>query len=146
MQRNGPEPRDDVDRLFARMQSVAPPADLKQRILRSLPTTLPASPAQARPTPRPHLSARQWQWGTAIAGVLLLIMSVRLGTLMDDSGALSVLGQMGSNFGDFLSAPGDYLVPLAAELPWLDLIIALAALVAFWVGSSASVDRARGKR
>ena len=143
MQHGTPEPRDDVDRVFARLQAINPPPDLTRRIMRSLPATLPVA---TRPTTQPRISARQWQWVATGAGIVLLIMSVRLGSLLDASGALGVLGAIFGGFGDFLSAPGDYLVPLAAELPWFDIILALLALIVFWVSSSASVDRARGKR
>ena len=137
-----PEPRDDVDRLFARLRSAEPPPDLTARIMRALPAASPAPP-RAAPVPAPTTTRRRWDWVTAIAGMVLLLMSLRLGSLLDDSGALTVLGQIFSDFGGFLSAPGDYLAPLAAELPWLDLIVALIALVVFWVGSSATVDQRR---
>ena len=147
MQRGTPEPRDNVDRVFARLQSINPPPDLTQRIMRSLPATLPvATAAQAKPVVSPRVSARQWQWVATGAGIILLLMSIHLGTLLDDSGALSVLGVIFGGFGDFLSAPGDYLSPLAAELPWFDIILAVLALIVFWVSSSASVDRSHGKQ
>jgi hypothetical protein len=136
------EPRDDVDRLFARLQSVAPPPDLKASIMRALPAQAPAAPQRvaAPPVTAKAPAARPpWRWIAAGAGLVLLLMSLRLGTLLDDSGALSVLGLITSNFGDFLGAPGDYLAPLAAELPWLDIFVALAALVTFWYSSSALI-------
>lgn len=144
MQRNQPEARDDVDRLFARLHSVAPPPDLKARVLRALLAELPRPQAAPTPVAAPPARAIPWRWIAVGAGVVLLFMSLRLGTLLDDSGALSVIGAIFGNFGDFLSSPGDYLTPLAEELPWFDLTVALVALVAFWVSSSASVDQARG--
>ena len=136
---DAPEPRDDVDRLFARLRPVAPPPGLTARIMDALPSPLPAAPARVAPTLAPA-ARRPWGWLAAGAGVVLLLMSLRLGTLLDDSGALVVLGQIFGNFGDFLSAPGDYLGPLASELPWLDLTVAFIALVTFWLSSSAIVD------
>ncbi len=132
-----PEPRDDVDRLFARLHAVAPPPDLAARVMRALPGPAPLAPTRVvAPSPAPR---RRWGWVTAGAGIILLLMSMRLGTLLGDSGALDVLGQIVANFGDFLGAPGDYLAPLASELPWLDLTVAVAALVTFWLSSSATV-------
>ncbi len=147
--RGSSDERDDVDRLFARLQSVAPPADLKANILRALPTGVPAQPPmQAAPTGQTGAAANAipWRWIALGAGVVLACMSLRLGSLLDDSGAFSVLSQIFSDFGSFMAAPGDYLTPLASELPWFDIIIALAALVTFWVSSSASVDQAQGSR
>jgi hypothetical protein len=131
---------DEVDRLFGRLRSVAPPPDLTARILRALPTEPPAVATPRAVTISSPTMRHRWGWVTAVAGVVLLVMSLRLGTLLDDSGALGVLGQIFSDFGSFMSAPGDYLAPLASELPWLDLLVALGALVVFFVGSSASVD------
>lgn len=147
MQRRPPDPRDDVDRLFARLHHVEPPADLTRRIMRALPSQVPvATAAPAPPVAQPRLSDRQWQGVAGIATVFLLIMSVRLGMLLEDSGAFSIFGDMFSNFGDFVSAPGDYLTPLMAELPWFDISLGVLALVVFWVSSSTSVERLRGKR
>lgn len=149
MQRNAPEPRDDVDRLFARLHAVAPPPDLTARIMRALPAEVPrAQPAPVRaPVPSaPAARGLPWRGITVAAGLVLAIMSVRLGLLLDDSGALSVIGQIFSDFGSFISAPGDYLAPLLAELPWFDLIVALLALTLFWFGSAASIDQARDHR
>ncbi|MBA3826213.1 MAG: hypothetical protein H0X24_20225 [Ktedonobacterales bacterium] len=136
---NTPEPRDDVDHLFARLHSVAPPPDLTARIMGALPGPLPAAPARVAPA-APPAARRPWGWVTAGAGLVLLVMSLRLGTLLDDSGALAVLGQIFADFSDFLGDPGDYLAPLASELPWLDLSVAVAALALFWFSSSAIID------
>jgi hypothetical protein len=143
MQHNQHEARDDVDRLFARLQSVAPPPNLKARVLQALPAELPRPQAAPVPVTAPPARAIPWRWIAVGAGVVLLIMSLRLGALLDDSGALSVISEIFSDFGAFLSAPGDYLMPLTEELPWFDIIVTLVALVTFWVSSSASVDQSR---
>lgn len=129
-------PPDEIDRLFTRLRPASPPRDLAARVLRALPAEAPAAVA----APRPAVNRRVWQWVAAIAGVVLFLMSLRVGSLLEDSGALGVLG---SAIGDsaFWSAPGDYLATLGDALPWLDLSVALAALVAFWVSSSALVSR-----
>lgn len=126
---------DDVDRVFARLRPIAPPPMLAQRILASLPAEVPAPVARAGPVTG-RIPRRTWQWVVAAATLVLVIMSLRLGTLLDDSGALAVLGAIAQDFGSFLSAPGDYLTPLIAELPWFDLSITLGALIAFWVSST----------
>lgn len=143
MHPNTPEPRDDVDRLFARLHAVAPPPDLTARIMRALPAEVPrAQPAPGAPAAR----TLPWRGITVAAGLVLAIMSVRLGLLLDDSGVLSVIGQIFGDFGSFISAPGDYLAPLLVELPWFDLIVTLLALALFWFGSSASIDQTRERR
>jgi hypothetical protein len=147
MQQNTPESPDDVDRLFARLHAVAPPADLTARIMRALPAEVPrAQPAPDRAPAIPAWRALPWRGIAVVAGLVLAIMSVRLGLLLDDSGAISVLSQIFGDFGSFMSAPGDYLSPLAAELPWFDLIGAVLALALFWFSSAASVDQARERQ
>ena len=136
-----PEPRDDIDRLFARLQSVTPPANLTPRIMGALPDAVPATSVRVAAAPR-----RSWSGVAAVAGLVLLLMSLRLGILLDESGALGVLGQIGGDFGDFLSAPGDYLAPLASELPWFDMIIMVAALATFWLSSTATVSSGRQRQ
>jgi hypothetical protein len=147
--RDTSDERDDVDLLFARLHSVTPPADLTARILRSLPAELPVqafAPPMRSARPANSGSNIPWRWIALGAGVVLAIMSLRLGGLLDDSGASSVFAQIFSDFGGFLASPSDYLSPLMGELPWFDIIISLTALVTFWVSSSASVDQARGNR
>ncbi len=136
------EPPDDVDRLFARLRPLAPPPDLSQRIMRALPPT-PSLVPKFAPSPS---NERSWRWASVATAAFLLIMSLRIGILMDDSGALGVLGAIMQDFGTFLSSPGDYLNPLLGELPWVDIMLALAALTAFWVSSSASMDCWRARR
>jgi hypothetical protein len=129
------EPPDDVDRLFARLRPLAAPPDLAQRIMRALPEPAPVLAEE-----------RRWRWTSIATAAFLLIMSLRIGIVLDDSGALGVLGAILQDFGSFLSSPGDYLNPLLAELPWIDMFLAFAALVIFWVSSSASMDRWRARR
>src|SRR5215469_5594793 len=102
------EPRDDIDRLFARLEKVDPPPDLAQRVMRSLPTHAPASPqlAPQRVAPQQQRGWSQWphhQWAAAIAGVLFVVMSVWLGSALNDSGSLSLLGDAFGDTGTFWS-------------------------------------------
>lgn len=139
------DPGDDIDRVFARLRPVAPPPLLAQRILAALPAEVPAPVASGVPVAA-RIGRRTWQWMATAATLVLLVMSLRLGSLLDDSGALSVLGAIMQDFGAFLSAPGDYLTPLVAELPWVDLIITVVALVVFWISSTSLWDRRATQR
>jgi hypothetical protein len=137
------EPRDDVDRLFARMEKVDPPPDLTQRIMRSLPAQVPAAQPQRVAQPRLGGQPRQrgWQWAAAIAGVIFVVMSVWLGNALNDSGSLSLLGDAFGDTGTFWNAPGAFFAAFFESLPWLEVIVTLMMFAAFWYSSAAAVDR-----
>ncbi len=133
-------PQDEIDRLFARLTPVKPPAELSSRILAALPKIAPVPISVPR---KRRISAQAWRWISVIAAILLIVMSLRLGTQLEESGALNVLGDAFGDLGSFMSAPGDYLSALFSAIPWFDLIVTLLALAVFWIGSSTLVDDTR---
>ncbi len=141
------EPRDDVDRLFARLEKVDPPPDLAQRIMRALPAQVPVPPqvqmarrpVGAQPIARPQ--QRRWQWAAAVAGVLFAVMSLWLGNALNDSGTLSLLGDAFGDAGTFWSAPGAFFAAFFESLPWFEVIATLLLFATFWYCSATLVDR-----
>jgi hypothetical protein len=146
--RDGDRP-DDVDRVFARLRSVPPPPDLTARILRALPAKMPSAPARQAQPVRARRDGAIWSWASLGTIVIFVALCVSLGGALEDSGSLSMLGEIFGNFGDFFGDPGGYLQALVLSLPPLgviEIVLALAALGAFWWTSSLAVDRASRTR
>jgi hypothetical protein len=112
---------DDVDRLFARLESPAPPPDLALRIL-------------ARTSRRARVRWGLWV-GLAVsvglvAAVLAAVSGYLTGQELVRSGALDLL-RLALEDGELVStAPGDYLLVLVETLPWGGLLATLACVVA----------------
>lgn len=148
MQQNG-EPQDDVDRLFGRLRTVEPPVDLTQRIMRALPAEPLPAPV-ATPVRAPAASRREntglWRWVAIAAGLALVLMSLHLGSSLDDSGALGVLGEATGDSQIFWSAPGEFFITFLEAVPWFDVIVTSAIFAVFWGSSSRAVDRVARNR
>jgi hypothetical protein len=97
------EPLDDVDRLFLRIEPLAPPADFGARVA-GLTT---AGPSAARP--------RRWLWWAfdAVATAVLLALSISFGMALYEAGTVDVLALMLE-----VGAVGDALDALVETLPW----------------------------
>jgi len=115
------EPPDDVDRLFARLEPIAPPTDLAPRIL-------------ARTSG--HARMRWWLWVTLavgaglIAALLAAVSGYLTGQEFVQSGAYELL-RLGLEDGELVTtAPGDYLLAVGEAIPWGGLVATLACVAA----------------
>src|SRR5690242_2065337 len=102
----GPEPVDDLDRLFARMHPVNPPRDLVARAM---------AEAKAR-------EARRRLWIT-IPGYLALLVAVlaisyAFGRALATTGAGDLVSLAVLDPGTFASAPADYALALVDTISW----------------------------
>ena len=107
--------RDDVDRLFARLESLPAPRSLVANVL--LATRL------QRP-----LTIRTLIWAGAevVALVALALIAFAAGQAMVGGGALALLAAAFTNADVVFVAPADVLLAIAEAIPWIELL-ALAA-------------------
>lgn len=120
-----PEPLDDLDRLFARLQAVNPPPDLVAR-------------AMAEATVR---EARRRLWITIPGYVLLLVavlaISYAFGRALATTGAGDLVSLAVLDPGAFASAPADYALALADTISWGLVAALLVVFVALgWCARS----------
>ncbi|HEV8634107.1 MAG TPA: hypothetical protein VG370_07695 [Chloroflexota bacterium] len=108
MSRPAPDdaPLDDVDRLFLKIEPLAPPADFAARVA-----------AQIYPAPEAAGRRRLLWWAVdALALLALLALSVSFGMALHDSGSVDILAVMLE-----VGAVGDVVEALLESLPWLQL-------------------------
>src|SRR4051794_38498948 len=102
---------DDVDRLYARLETIAPPADFMQRV---------AAATYAAPGPV-STRWRLWLLLDAAALVLLAALSVSFGIALHETGALDLVALLVLDSArDELGAIVEALV---GTLPWLQLVL-----------------------
>ncbi len=136
---------DDIDQLFARLPTVEPPASLKRNVLSSLSAPYIASSA-AKPAARRKifvqglLTPRGWQWLAIMTGIIFFAGSIWLGSSLDSSGFLSLLGEISGNLGSLGSSSYDYGSALFGAAPWAELAVTLVSLVLFMMASSITID------
>jgi hypothetical protein len=122
--------RDDIDRLFARLDRVPVPADLTARVLAQT-----VAQTQARATVA-------WPWVVAGSGslVVLSMTGYLLGANLAASDGLDVLGALLGDFGLLTTAPGDVVAALSEVIPWGLVALAggNAALLIWTVGHMVS--------
>lgn len=116
---NGPP--DDVDRLFARLEPVAPPSEAVLRVL-------------ARTSHRERARWGLWVALSVGVGLLVALLAAVSGYLTGQelvrSGAYDLL-QIAVENGEFVAAaPGDYLLALAEAVPWSGLLATTACVLA----------------
>lgn len=133
--------QDDIDRLFARLPMVEPPADLAQRVLLSLPES-PVMAAPAKSMHIKHQASHVHRWIAIAAAVVFFIMSIQLGTALDSSGAFSLVGEALSN----ASTSNDYVSALLAAMPWVELLITLAAFAVFFIMTNRAISDTQPQR
>ncbi len=116
---------DDVDRLFARLETALVPADLTARVLRS-------TVGQPR-----LLSTIVWPWLLATVGGLVGLAGAGylLGAQLATSPGLDLVEALLDDGTLVASAPGDVLAALAGDVPWSLLLVGAACLVlVLWAG------------
>lgn len=103
---HGPEPLDDLDRLFARLQPLDPPRDLVARAM---------AEAKAR-------EARRRLWLTIPGYVALLLailaISYAFGRALATTGAGDLVSLAVLDPETFASAPGDFVLALVDSISW----------------------------
>jgi hypothetical protein len=118
--------RDDIDRLFARLDRAAVPEDLTARVLAH---TVGQTQARAILT---------WPWLVAGLGSLALLSMTGylLGANLAASDGLDVLGALLGDVGLLTTAPGDVVAALNEVMPWGLVALAgcSAALLIWTVG------------
>src|SRR5262249_3720431 len=116
---------DDVDRLFARLETAPVPAELTARVLSS-------TVGQPRP-----LSTIVWPWLLATVGGLVGLAGAGylLGAQLATSPGLDLVEALFDDTTLVASAPGDVLAALSVEVPWSLLLVAAACLaLVLWAG------------
>lgn len=130
----GGTPPDDLDRLFGRLASPAPPADLIPKILAR---TIETSPVYV--TAR-RLRAALWTfYGVTLA--LVLVCAILLGQALHASGTLDYLTFAIQDFDLAQRSPGLFLGAFAEHMPWLHLLLLTGALGAWFVTTVALLRR-----
>jgi hypothetical protein len=112
---------DDVDRLFARLEPIEPPADLLGRVAAATRALEPAS----APAGRRGL----WLALDAAAIGLLALVSLWLGMELQETGALDLIGLLLVDTGAMGEGLGLLLEALLQALPWPQLALLGANLV-----------------
>jgi len=113
---------DDVDRLFARLEPIEPPADLLGRVAAATRALEPARPPSGR--------RGLWLALDAAAIVLLALVSLSLGMELQETGALDMIGLLLVDTGAMGEGLAALLEALLQALPWPQLALLGANLVA----------------
>jgi hypothetical protein len=128
-------PPDDLDRLFARLASPAPPADLVPRILARTVETAPAFVAA-----RQRLRTALWVlYGVTLA--LVLVCAIMLGQALHASGTLDYLTFAMQDSDLARQSPGLFWSAFVEHMPWLHLLALVGALIAWSVTTIALLRR-----
>jgi hypothetical protein len=128
-------PPDDLDRLFARLESSAPPAGLVSRILAQTVETAPGVVAA-----RQRIRIALW----AVYGVtlsLVLLCAVLFGQALHATGTLEYLTFAIQDSDLARQSPGLFWGAVMEHMPWLHLSLLVGALVAWLVTAVALLRR-----
>ena len=128
-------PPDDLDRLFGRLASPAPPADLVPKILARTVETSPVFVAE-----RLRLRTALWAlYGVTLA--LVLICAITLGQALHASGTLDYLAFALQDSDLARQSPGLFWNAFAEHMPWLHLLVLAGALTTWLVTTVALLRR-----
>ncbi len=128
-------PPDDLDRLFARLASPTPPAHLVPQILARTVETAPTAVAM-----RARARTALWvSYGVTLS--LVLICAVMLGQALHATGTLDYLTFAWRDFDLARQSPGLFWNAFTEHMPWLHLLVLVAALVAWLVTTIALLRR-----
>ncbi len=137
---------DDIDQLFVRLPKVDPPKSLKNNVLSSLSAPyISQAPAKSAAVSRKIflqgiLSPSGWQRLAIITGFVFFAGSIWLGSALDSSGFLSLLGEISGNLGSLGNSSYDYGSALLGVAPWGELAVTFISLILFMMASSISID------
>lgn len=122
---------DDVDRLFARLDTVDVPPGLTEHVLAR--TVRRASPQRSQPL---------WPWVLLTVACLaaLVAFGYATGAALASGDGLSVVDAARMDGALVLSAPGDFLAVLVNSLPWALVVVAgVCAAALTWAASQVAV-------
>jgi len=129
-------PPDDLDHLFARLESPTPPAYLIPQILARTVETSPAAVAV-----RARVRIALWvAYGVTLS--LVLLCAVMLGQALHATGTLDYLTFAWHDFDLARQSPGLFWNAFMEHMPWLHLVALVAALVA-WLVTTVTLLRGR---
>lgn len=129
-------PPDDLDRLFARLASPNPPANLTARILARTVETAPAAIAARR-----RVRVALWAaYGVSLS--LVLLLAVMLGQALHASGTLDYLSFALQDFDLARQSPGLFGSAVVEHMPCWNLLSLVGALVA-WLVTTVALLRHR---
>jgi hypothetical protein len=128
-------PPDDLDRLFARLTSPAPPDDLVPRILARTIETAPAVVAA-----RQRIRVVLWMlYGATLA--LVLVCAIMLGQALHATGTLDYVTFAIQDSDLVRQSPGLFWSAFVEHMPWLHLLALVGALAAWSVTTVALLRR-----
>ena len=128
-------PPDDLDRLFARLASPTPPADLIPQILVQTVATSPAAVAA-----RERMRTVLWiSYGVTLS--LVLVCAVLLGQALHATGILDYLAFALHDSDLARQSPGLFWSAFTEHLPWMHLLLLALALTAWLVTTVALLRR-----
>jgi hypothetical protein len=127
---------DDLDRLFARLESPAPPSTLIPTILAQ---TVESTPA--RVAARQRLRTVLWA-AYCCSLVLVAVFAVSLGQALHASGSLDYLGFALQDRDLARQSPGLFWGAFTEHMPWLNLV-PLALALAIWLVTTVALLRRR---
>ncbi|HEY8292310.1 MAG TPA: hypothetical protein VIG44_07475 [Thermomicrobiales bacterium] len=128
-------PPDDLDRLFARLASPTPPADLIPQILARTVATTPAAVAV-----RERVRIALWvSYGVTLS--LVLVCAVLLGQALHATGTLDYLAFALHDSDLARQSPGLFWSAFTEHLPWMHLLLLALALTAWLVTTVALLRR-----
>ncbi len=126
---------DDLDRLFGRLASPKPPADLIPNILARTVATSPAAVVA-----RERVRMALWvAYGMTLS--LVLVCAVLFGQALHATGTLDYLTFVWHDFDLARQSPGLFTSALAEHMPWFHLLFLAAALAAWSVTTIALLRR-----
>jgi len=128
-------PPDDLDRLFARIVSPAPPANLISNILAQTIATAPAAVIA-----RERVRMALWvAYGVTLS--LVLVCAVLLGQALHATGTLDYLAFAWHDFDLARQSPSLFGSALVEHMPWFHLFLLVGALAAWSVTTIALLRR-----
>jgi hypothetical protein len=128
---------DDVDRLYAHLAPIEPPADFVRRV---------ATATYAAQTPAP-IRRRLWLLLDAAALLVLAALSVSLGIALRETGALDLIELLVLDLDSAREGFGAIVEALLGTLPWLQVLLLLVNVGAVALLSRLALgERARSVR
>lgn len=133
--------QDDIDRIFARLEHLEPPADFVSRVMARIDAAAEAVERQTI-----------WRRGLVYAGayvatlVALAILAYSAGVKMAHNGTSTLIGTLVKHVEVFAYAPDAYLRAILASIPWPEVAGLALDLVVFAVMTRMLLHGARAFR
>ncbi len=119
------EPRDDLDRLYAKLEWENPRANFTGRVM-----------ARVRMAQRTMKSIERISMVLSLVALLALgVFAFALGRGLTFSGALDYFGVLINNFDVALDSADDFVQALADVIPWVETIAVALSIAGVWIAS-----------